>query len=85
MATLLNDLPALWDHPGVDDKQKQQLVHEILEEARIMGRDLVVIKPKPEYAPHFAYLTLWEKGCLWSGRVDSNHHFLIPAIVRDHS
>ena len=70
---LLNNLPALWEHSGVSDSQRQDLLRNTFEEVTIVGRELVAIRPRPEHAPHFAYMTLWQRGCLWSGRVDSNH------------
>ena len=70
-AELLNNLPALWKHPGVEDSQRQQLLLETFEEIRLRGKELVAIRPKPQYAPHFAYLTLWQRGCPTTGKVHS--------------
>lgn len=68
---LLNSLPALWQHPGVEDTQRQQLLRELFEEVGIRGSEVVAVRPRALYAPHFAYLALGTRGCLWSGRVDS--------------
>ena len=54
-ARLLNDLPALWQHPGTTDRQRQELTREVFEEIRIDGRDIVAVKPKKQYVPLFAY------------------------------
>lgn len=63
-AELLNDMPALWQHPGVEDRQRQEFLQETFQEVRIMGKELVAIRPKPQYVPHFAYLTLGQRYCL---------------------
>ncbi len=55
-AYLLTELPALWEHPGVSDKQRETLIREMFQEVRIRGHHLVAIKPKPEYQPLFAYI-----------------------------
>ena len=55
---LLNELPVLWQHPGVQDDQRQRLLLETFEEVRIWGKDLTAIRPKPQYAAHFAYLAV---------------------------
>jgi len=54
-AAMLMDLPALWAHPGVDDRQRRELVHEAFEEVVISGHDLTSVSPRPQYAPLFAY------------------------------
>ena len=54
-ATLLNDLAALWEHPGVSDGQRRELVREVFEEVRLHGREITAVTPKPTYAPLFAY------------------------------
>lgn len=70
-AEMLNSLPGLWQHPGVQDSDRQQLLMETFEEVMIHGKELVAVRPKPQYAPHFAYLTLGERGCLAEGGVHS--------------
>lgn len=70
-AELLNELPALWQHPGVQDSQRQALLQEVFDEVQINGRDIVAVRPKPQYLPHFAYLTLWQRGCPTAVGVDS--------------
>jgi hypothetical protein len=57
-AQLLNDLPALWSHPGVMDEQREALVQEIFSEITVDGKALVAIKPKEAYAPLFASMLL---------------------------
>ena len=59
-AQLLNDMPALWSHPGVTDEQREALVREMFEQVRLRGTDLVAIEPKPEYQPLFAY-SVWRQ------------------------
>ena len=57
-AELLNNLPALWEHPGVTQTQRRDLAREVFEEIRIREGMLVVVKPRSEYAPLFAY-NIW--------------------------
>ena len=53
-AQLINDLPSLWAHSGVADKQREELVQEIFTKITIDGKNLAQIEPKPSYAPLFA-------------------------------
>ena len=53
-AQLLNDMPALWQHPGVTNKQRESLVQEVFNKISIDGEALVAVEPNPEYAPLFA-------------------------------
>lgn len=54
----MRNLPALWEHPGVTQDQRRELAQEIFDEVRIRRGALVAVKPRPEYAPLFAY-SLW--------------------------
>ncbi|MDA1128574.1 MAG: hypothetical protein O2913_07745 [Chloroflexi bacterium] len=58
-AELLQNLPALWEHPGVTQDQRRDLAREVFDEIRLREGRLVAVKPHPEYAPLFAY-SLWE-------------------------
>ena len=73
-AVLLNDLPALWCHPGVTDQQQEALVNELLERVVLSGQKLVAIEPKSDYRPLFAYLAVnrWKNRMAESTRPD--HH-----------
>ena len=53
-AQLLNEMPALWQHPGVTNKQRESLVQEVFNKISVDGDALVTVEPKPEYAPLFA-------------------------------
>lgn len=53
-AQLLKELPALWQHPGVTNKQRESLVQEVFNKISMDGGSLVSIEPKPTYAPLFA-------------------------------
>ena len=55
-AALLDNMPALWTHPGTTDEQRETLVRELLERAYIKETKLVAIEPRPMYLPLFAYL-----------------------------
>ncbi len=57
-AQLLSNLPALWQHPGTTPEQRRELVREVFEEVRLREGKLAAIKPRPEYAPLFAY-SIW--------------------------
>ncbi len=63
-AELLNDMPALLQHPGVEDRQRQEFLQETFQEVLIMGKEIVAIRPTPQCVPHFAYLTLSQRYCL---------------------
>ncbi len=54
-ARVLTDMPALWQHSAVTPKQRRELASEVFEEVRLREGKLVAVKPKPEYAPLFAY------------------------------
>ncbi|MFQ5874197.1 MAG: recombinase family protein [Dehalococcoidia bacterium] len=62
-AALLRDLPALWQHPGVTQEQRRDLAREVFEELRLREGHLVAVKPRPQYAPLFAY-SLWRQRVL---------------------
>ena len=66
-ASLLQDLPSLWNHPGVTLEQRRDLAREVFEEVRINEGSLVAVKPRPVYAPLFAYST-------WSGSIIGDNH-----------
>jgi DNA invertase Pin-like site-specific DNA recombinase len=57
-AKMLQDLPALWQHPGVSAEQRRDLARVVFEEIRLQDGHLTAIKPQPQYAPLFAY-ALW--------------------------
>ena len=59
-AELLQNLPALWKHPGVTQDQRRELVREVFDEIRLRGGKLVAVKPRPEYVPLFAY-SIWKE------------------------
>jgi len=57
-AKMLQDLPALWQHPGVTADQRRELARVVFEEIRLRDGCLTAIRPQPQYAPLFAY-ALW--------------------------
>ena len=59
-AELLKDLRALWEHSGVTPVQRRELAREVFEEVRIRDGQLVAVRPKPQYAPLFAY-SIWKE------------------------
>ena len=59
-AELLPNLPALWELPGVTQDQRRELARGVFDEIRLRDGKLVAVKPRPEYAPLFAY-TLWKE------------------------
>jgi len=59
VGSLLRDIPALWEHPGVTPEQRRDLAREVFEEIRIRDGNLVAVKPRPQYAPLFGY-SLWK-------------------------
>jgi len=52
---LLQDLPALWNHPGVTAALQRGLAREVFQEVRLREGRLVAVRPRPRYAPLFAY------------------------------
>lgn len=59
-AELCQNLPALWELPGVTRDQRMDLAREIVEEIRELYGTLVAVKPRPECMPLFAYSLLKE-------------------------
>ena len=57
---LLQDLPALRNHPGVTPAQQRGLAREVFQEVRLREGRLVAVRPRPRYAPFFAY-ALWRQ------------------------
>jgi hypothetical protein len=60
-ARLLDDLPSLWQHPGVTHEQRESLVQEVFRSITIDGKDLVSIEPNPAYVPLFAAVVTGQK------------------------
>jgi hypothetical protein len=50
-AQLLEDLPSLWEHPGITHEQRKALVREIFRKITIDGKDFFSIEPNPAYIP----------------------------------
>ena len=60
-ANFLEDLPALWQHPGVTHEEREALVRQVFRRITIDGKEFVDIEPKPEYAPLFATMLTAQK------------------------
>jgi len=60
-ANFLEDLPALWLHPGVTHEEREALVRQVFRRITIDGKEFVDIEPKPEYAPLFATMLTAQK------------------------
>ena len=56
-ANFLEDLPALWLHPGVTHEEREALIRQIT----VAGKEFVDIEPNPEYAPLFATMVTAQK------------------------
>ncbi|MFC1917199.1 recombinase family protein [Chloroflexota bacterium] len=54
VAEFLEELSTIWSHPGVTQIQREAFIKEVFSEITVGGKQLVSIKPKPEYAPLFA-------------------------------
>jgi hypothetical protein len=80
---MLLDLPALWAHPGVDDRQRRELIHEAFEEVVIRGHDLTSVSPRPQYAPLFAYAICRQQNVMGNGRGDWTR--TSDLVVPDHA
>jgi len=66
-ARLLMDLPALWQHPGVDEGQRRDLAREVFQELRLRKGILVAVKPRADYALLFAY-SVWRHNVVGGNR-----------------
>ena len=60
LARKVRDLPTLWNHPGVTPAQQRGLAREVFQEVRLREGRLVAVRPRPRYAPLFAY-ALWRQ------------------------
>jgi len=60
-ANFLEDLLALWLHPGVTHEEREALVQQVFRRIAIDGKEFVDIEPKPEYAPLFATMVTEQK------------------------
>ena len=60
-AQLLEDLQALWLHPGVTHEQRESLVQEVFRSITIDGKEFVSIEPQLAYAPLFATMVSDQK------------------------
>ena len=57
-AQMLNDLPVLWSHEGVNDAQREELIQEVFESITIDGKALFAIEPKSQYVPLFIHIAM---------------------------
>jgi hypothetical protein len=57
-AKMLQDLPTLWQHPGLTAEQRRDLARLVFDEIRLRDGCLTAVRPQPHYAPLFAY-ALW--------------------------
>ena len=53
-AELLQNLLALWQHPGITPEQRRDLAREVFQEIRLRHGELVSVEPSPQYQPLFA-------------------------------
>ena len=60
-ARLLEEMPALWLHPGVTHEQRESLVREVFRRITIDGKQFVGIEPQPAYVPLFASMVADQK------------------------
>jgi hypothetical protein len=60
-AELLNNLPVLWSHLGVNDEQRESFVREIFKQITMDGKLITAIEPQPTYIPLFATISLDSK------------------------
>ena len=60
-AQLIEDLPALWLHPGVTHEQREALVQEVFRNITIDGKEFVSIEPHLAYVPLFATMATDQK------------------------
>ncbi len=68
-AELLNNLPALWLHPGVTNARREELIQEVFTSITLDGKALATIEPKAPYAPLFAYIA--KQSCIGYHEMES--------------
>ncbi len=66
-ARLLQDMPALWQHPGVSQEQRRDFAGEMFQGIRLREGRLVAVQPRPAYAPLFAY-SIWRHNVIGADR-----------------
>ena len=59
-AQLVQDLPDMWQHPGVTQGQRRDLVREVFQQIRLREGEMSAVQPRPQYEPLFAY-SLWRQ------------------------
>jgi len=64
-AQLLDDMQALWSHPGVTDAQREELIREVFHRITIDGKELMSIEPKPAFEPLFASIVTNDEFGYW--------------------
>ncbi|MFC1989435.1 recombinase family protein [Chloroflexota bacterium] len=90
---LIEDLPSLWSHPGVNDSQREALIKNMFTNITIGGKNLISIEPKPEYASLFATIVMSNSKIVENRKMDSPPPppetqtgleliYLMPAILR---
>jgi hypothetical protein len=60
-ANFLEDLPALWLHPGEAHEEREALVRQVFLRITIDGKEFVDIEPNAPYAPLFASIVTSEE------------------------
>lgn len=53
---LLSNMTNLFNHPGVTEAQREELVGEVFVTVHLAGRNLVAAEPKPIYRPLFRFI-----------------------------
>ncbi len=81
-AQLIDDLPALWGHPGVTDEQREALIKETFVRILVEGRTIVGIEPKSSYTPLFATIIKNPRGGYGRGDWIRTSDLLNPIQVR---
>jgi hypothetical protein len=70
-AGLLQDIGALWSHPGVAPERRKEFIDEVFEEIQFDQHGIRVVLLRTEYRPLVA-LAEASRGGEWSGRLDLN-------------
>jgi hypothetical protein len=66
-ATLLQNVGALWSHPGVAPERQKEFIDEVFEEIQLDRRGIRAVLPRPEYKPLVALAEVTREG---NGRGD---------------
>jgi len=82
-ANFLEDLPALWLHPGVIHEEREALIRQVFLQITIAGKEFVDIEPKPDtilFATMVTAQKVWYQELESSRSSDSYFCYLLASV-----